>query len=148
VLDGTTTVVGGIGFAGICGTAGGFTKRHALSSPADGPAARLEAALQSLETPYRVALLHYAPIRETLHGEDPALFQTLGSARLGAALDRGNATIAFHGHAHHGAYAGHTEGGTPVFNVAMPVLHQEFPDRPPYVVFQPRRSPTPALAAV
>jgi Icc-related predicted phosphoesterase len=139
ILDGTTTAIGEIGFAGVCGSAGGFARRHLQSATAeDEPSARLAAALRKLETPHRVALLHFSPVRETLWGEDPTLYAAMGSGRLAAGLEQGGATIAFHGHAHNGAYAARTEGGTPVFNVALPVLHREFPDRPGYVVFQPR----------
>jgi len=42
----------------------------------------------------------------------------------------------FHGHAHHGCLEGRTSTGVPVFNVAMPLLMQKFPQRPPFRVFE------------
>jgi hypothetical protein len=44
--------------------------------------------------------------------------------------------MVFHGHAHHGCLEGRTSTGVPVFNVAMPLLLQKFPDRPPFRVFE------------
>lgn len=66
--------------------------------------------------------LHYAPIEETVHGEAEALFPFLGSSRLEDAIDRSEAKVVFHGHAHHGAHAGKTMREIPVFNVARAVL--------------------------
>jgi hypothetical protein len=37
----------------------------------------------------------------------------------------------FHGHAHHGAAAGRTVSGSPVYNVALPVLRRSISDGPP-----------------
>ena len=39
---------------------------------------------------------------------------------------------AVHGHSHGGAPEGRTTTGVPVYNVALPVLKREFPDRPPF----------------
>jgi hypothetical protein len=37
-----------------------------------------------------------------------------------------------HGHAHKGSPQGKTAHGIPVYNVALPVLKEHYPDRPPY----------------
>jgi Icc-related predicted phosphoesterase len=140
VLDGDAQEVHGIGFAGVKGFGGGFGD-HMLQSwgepgikefvnEAVHEALKLEAALARLRTPHRIALLHYAPIAETVRGEPPELFPFLGSGRLEEPIDRYKVTAVFHGHAHHGALQGRTRGGVPVFNVALPVLQRAFPDRP------------------
>src|SRR6266581_2159865 len=77
-------------------------------------------------------VLHYSPIRDTVVGEPPEIFAFLGSSRLEEPLHRYAVTAVFHGHAHHGTLEGHTTGGIPVYNVAVPLLHKAFPDRPPF----------------
>lgn len=42
------------------------------------------------------------------------------------AVDYGQADIVFHGHAHAGVEKGETPGGTPVRNVAQPVIRHAF----------------------
>jgi hypothetical protein len=37
-----------------------------------------------------------------------------------------------HGHAHNGALEGRTSAGTPVYNVAMPLLRKCWPERSPF----------------
>ena len=89
-LDGDTTEVHGIGFAGVKGFAGGFGRR------ALGPwgediikkfvheclheALKLESALARLRTERLIAILHYAPIQATVEGEPPEIFPFLGAA--------------------------------------------------------------------
>ena len=58
------------------------------------------------------------------------------SSRLEGPLNRHPVNVVFHGHAHHGALEGRTSTGTPVFNVAMPLLMRSFPDKPPFRVFE------------
>jgi hypothetical protein len=65
-------------------------------------------------------------------GEPPEIFAFLGSSRLEEPLNRYGVTAVFHGHAHHGTPEGQTTGGIPVYNVAVPLLHKAFPDRPPF----------------
>jgi len=69
-------------------------------------------------------------------GEPPEIVPFLGSGRLEEPLDRYKVTAVFHGHAHHGTFEAKTRGGVPVFNVAMPVLRKNFPDRPPVHVIE------------
>jgi Icc-related predicted phosphoesterase len=85
-------------------------------------AEQLEHALASLDADARVALVHYAPVPDTLEGERLEIYPFLGSYLLGEAIDRAGADLAVHGHAHAGKEKGSTEGGIPVRNVAMPVI--------------------------
>jgi Icc-related predicted phosphoesterase len=128
LLDGTVCEIGDVGIVGTKGFCGGFDelfiqpfgeralKRFIQVSLAE--AVRLENALVKLDCPHRVALLHYAPIKETVLGEPPELFPFLGSSRLANALDRNPVDVAFHGHAHYGSLQGKTAGGVAVHNVS------------------------------
>jgi Icc-related predicted phosphoesterase len=148
VLDGDAVEICGIGFAGVKGFGGGFGERalqpwgeaaiKAYVKEAVDEALKLESALARLRTSQRVALLHYAPIRETVDGEPLEIFPFLGSSRLEEPINRYHVTMAFHGHAHHGSPEGRTSGGVPVYNVSMPLLRRTFPDRPPFRVFEIR----------
>jgi Icc-related predicted phosphoesterase len=146
VLDGTAVEVLGVGFAGAKGFAGGFGER-ALQSWGEEPikafvraaldeALKLETALARLRTPGRVALLHYAPIGDTVGGEPTEIFPFLGSSRLEEPLNRYRPSVVFHGHAHRGRPEGATSAGVPVYNVAMPLLKRTDPDRPPFRVVE------------
>jgi Icc-related predicted phosphoesterase len=139
VLEGESCVVAGVGFAGAKGFGGGFG-RFALGywgepalkgfvAESRREAEALAGALARLETRQRVALVHYAPVLGTLAGEPPEIQPFLGSERLGEALERGGATLAFHGHAHAGSPEGATPAGIPVYNVAAPVLGESDPER-------------------
>jgi Icc-related predicted phosphoesterase len=146
VLDGDACEVKGVGFAGAKGFAGGFG-RGALGAwgetavkqfvhEAVHEALKLEAALARLRTPQRIALLHYAPIRDTVEGEPLEIYPYLGSSRLVEPLNRYAVTAAFHGHAHRGAPEGRTGEGVPVYNVSLPLLRRRFPDAPPCRVIE------------
>src|SRR5947208_3060101 len=116
LLDGGAYEINGIGFAGVCGFGGGFGRRmlNAWGEPAIkkfvqeavDQALKLERGLARLQTPQRVAMLHYAPIPETIAGENPEIFAFLGSTRLEGPLNRHKVTVAFHGHAHNGSHLG------------------------------------------
>jgi hypothetical protein len=41
-------------------------------------------------------------------------------------LNRFPVHAVFHGHAHSGSWEGRTSGGTPVYNVAMPLLRRQY----------------------
>ncbi len=146
LLDGDACEIAGIGFAGVKGFAGGFGK-HALGAwgeatikqfvhEALNEALKLESALARLRTPQRIAVLHYAPIRATAEGEPAEVFPFLGSSRLEEPLMRYPVTAVLHGHAHHGSPEGQIAGGTPVYNVALPVMRHTFPNRPPFRVLE------------
>jgi Icc-related predicted phosphoesterase len=95
-------------------------------------ALKLESALARLKTTHRIAVLHYAPIRETVEGEPVDILPWLGSSRLEEPLSRYAVTAVVHGHAHRGAPEGKTAAGIPVYNVSIPVLRASYPDRPPF----------------
>jgi len=134
VLDGGEAFeLEGVGFAGCMGAMGGFG-RGMLSAFGEGmvktfvqccleETMKLETGLRMLRTDRAVAVLHYAPIVETLEGEPHEIFPFLGNSRLAETIDRfDNVKAAFHGHAHRGAHRGKTPGGVPVYNVARPVM--------------------------
>jgi Icc-related predicted phosphoesterase len=76
-----------------------------------------------LRTERTVAVLHYAPITETLAGEPLEIYPFLGNSRLAETVDRfDNVRAVVHGHAHRGAFRGATPRGVPVYNCARPVL--------------------------
>jgi Icc-related predicted phosphoesterase len=126
-----------VGFAGVKGFMGGFGR--GMLTPFGEPETKafvkatlnevhaLELALRRLSTPVRVAILHYAPIAATVHGEPEAIHTYLGTDRLAEPLDRYGASVAFHGHAHSGTLRGNTLGGVPVLNVSLPLLRKERP---------------------
>lgn len=127
-LRGSACVIGGVGFVGAKGFAGGFGPRRAqpfgeraikvfLQETID-QVLGLETALKGLEAARRVAVLHYSPIPQTLEGEALEIYPFLGSSLLGDALDRHHVDLIVHGHAHNGSADGRTAGGIPVRNVA------------------------------
>lgn len=142
ILDGDAKEIRGVGFAGVKGFCGGFGRGtlSAFGEPAIkdfvkeslNEVMKLETALQRLQTTQRVAVLHYAPTRETVEGEPPEIFPFLGSSRLEEPLNRYQVTVALHGHAHKGAPDGHTSTGIPVYNVSMPVMKAAYPNRPAF----------------
>ena len=75
--------------------------------------------------PFRIALLHYAPITETLQGERSDIWPFLGTDRLAAPLREHHPDLVLHGHAHAGTFAGRL-GEVPVYNVSVPVLGEDF----------------------
>jgi len=139
-LDGDTTEIHGIGFAGVKGFAGGFGRR------ALGPwgeeiikrfvhecldeALKLESALARLRTERLIAILHYAPVQATVEGEPLEIYPFLGCSRLEEPLTRYPVSAVFHGHAHHGQPEGRTRTDAPVFNVSASLMREHFPDRP------------------
>jgi Icc-related predicted phosphoesterase len=140
MLEGGSTVLklGGVtvGVAGTKGFGGGFP--GACASDFGEPemrdfvrhtkqlAAALGAGLQELDSEMRIALTHYAPVEGTLKGERLEIYPFLGSYLLAEAVDTGGADLVVHGHAHHGSERGVTPRGTPVRNVAQPVLRRPY----------------------
>lgn len=144
LLDGETVEVQGIGFAGVKGFAGGFGRgvlgpwgedvvKRFVHEAVD-EALKLESALARLRTPTKVAILHYAPIVDTVAGEPREIYPYLGCSRLEEPLARYQVTAVFHGHAHHGAQTGRISNGTPVYNVSLPLLLAVSPDQPVHVL--------------
>jgi Icc-related predicted phosphoesterase len=137
MLGEQATVAAGVGFAGAKGFIGGFGRgelgpfgEQAIKVFVDESieeARKLENGLRSLRTDRAVAVLHYAPIPETVEGEPLEIYPFLGSSRLANAVDRfDNVKAVVHGHAHRGAYAGRTPGGIPVYNCAQFVVEPAF----------------------
>jgi Icc-related predicted phosphoesterase len=153
MLDGDAVELHGVGFAGVKGFAGGFG-RGALGpwgeqaikmfvQEALNEALKLESALARLEATHRIAVLHYAPVRDTVEGEPVEIHPWLGSSRLEEPLTRFQVSAVVHGHAHKGSPEGRTSGGIPVYNVAIPVLTAAFPDKPPYRLIEVPREKSP-----
>lgn len=145
MLDEQAVVVKGVGFAGVKGFLGGFgrgelgafgeTAVKTFVEESLNEARKLENGLRSLRTDRTVAVMHYAPIVDTVQGEPPEIHPFLGSSRLADAVDRfDNVKLVVHGHAHRGTYEGRTRRGIPVYNVAQFVLSEAFGR--PYAVFE------------
>jgi Icc-related predicted phosphoesterase len=137
MLGEQATVIEGVGFAGAKGFIGGFGRGELGAFGEDAiklfvdesrnEARILENALRSLRTDRAVAVLHYAPIPETVVGEPLEIYPFLGSSRLANAVDRfDNVKAVVHGHAHRGAYEGRTPRGVPVYNCAQFVVETAF----------------------
>jgi Icc-related predicted phosphoesterase len=139
-LDGDSTEILGIGFAGVKGFAGGFGRRalgpwgediiKRFVHEAVDEALKLESALARLRTRHLIAVLHYSPIQDTVEGEPREIFPFLGCSRLEEPIGRFPVTAVFHGHAHHGRPEGRTTKNVPVFNVSMALMRETFPERP------------------
>src|SRR4029077_9149384 len=131
VLDGAPGTLNVLGLAGVKGFAGGYelsqlqrfgeARTQSFVDACIAEELKLEKALFQLRTRHRVALLHYAPCRQTLEGEPLEIFPFLGATRLSGPIDPLRPNLAIHGHAHRGTLKGATRGGVPVFNVALPV---------------------------
>src|SRR5262245_61329755 len=112
VLDGDACELAGIGVAGVKGFGGGFGKRalgpwgeatiKQFVREAVDEALKLEAALARLRTEHLIALLHYAPVQDTVEGEPPEIYAFLGSSRLEEPIGPYPVPLVLHGHAHPG----------------------------------------------
>ncbi|MBB5915381.1 Icc-related predicted phosphoesterase [Nocardia transvalensis] len=116
----------GGGFAGKCASAFGEPIMREFAQHTIALADGLRSALASLDTDVTVALTHYSPISDTLHGEPPEIHPFLGSYLLGEAIDEHEVDLALHGHAHAGTERGTTPGGVRVRNVAQPVIRTAY----------------------
>jgi len=116
----------GGGFAGACATEFGEPEMKRFVRVTRDAASALRSCLQDLVTDVRVALLHYSPVRDTLHGEPSEIYPFLGSYLLAEAVDTAGCDLVLHGHAHRGTEWGITPGGVPVRNVAQPVIRRAF----------------------
>jgi Icc-related predicted phosphoesterase len=128
VLECDTCRIDDVGFVGTKGFCGGFGRwcvatfgEQALKSfvqTSIDEAVGLENALTSLDTPHKIAIMHYSPTRDTLKGEAEEVFPFLGTSRLAEVLDKYGVDTVFHGHAHSGSPKGRTQGGIIVYNVS------------------------------
>lgn len=156
VLDGDAVEIMGIGFAGAKGFGGGFgagalgswgePATKAFVQAALDEALKLETALARLRMEQRVVLLHYSPVARTVEGEPEPIYPFLGSSRLEEPIDRFASSVVFHGHAHHGSLEGATRGGTPVYNVSLPLLRANDAEQAFRVVELPAAPPADLLA--
>jgi Icc-related predicted phosphoesterase len=146
VLDGDSVELQGVGFAGVKGFAGGFGRGtlgpwgeraiKAFVQESVNEALKLESALARLKATHRIALLHYAPVQDTVMGEPGEIFPWLGSSRLEEPLTRYQVSAVVHGHAHRGAPEGRTTTGIPVYNVSIQVLRASYPDQPAFRIIE------------
>jgi Icc-related predicted phosphoesterase len=116
----------GGGFAGACGSEFGEPEMKLFIRHTRFEAERLEKQLAAIDADVRIALLHYAPIPETVEGERLEIYPFLGSYLLGEAVDRAGADLVLHGHAHAGSEKGATPAGIRVRNVAQPVIQRAY----------------------
>lgn len=148
ILDGEAVVIEGVGFAGVKGFGGGFDNymlsmfgedaMKAFVQEAVDEALHLDRALARIDQQHehlkKIAILHYAPMLETVIGEPEPIFPFLGSSRLAEPLIRRQVAAVFHGHAHMGTLEGTLTGGVKVFNVAKPVLLKAGYEVPFYIM--------------
>jgi uncharacterized protein len=138
VLERSHTKLGGcgIGVAGTKGFVGGFRGlglpdfgEPSLRSIYAETTAEVDALSHGLHEialcPFRIALLHYAPVADTLAGEPPEIWTFLGSDRLAAPILEHRPDLVLHGHAHAGKLQADLDG-VPVYNVSVPVMGQDF----------------------
>lgn len=116
----------GGGFAGACGSEFGEPEMKTFMRLSKRLAESLRLELAALDTDVRVALVHYAPVAETLEGERREIYPFLGSYLLAEAVDASGADLVLHGHAHSGRETGVTPGGIPVRNVARHVIRRPY----------------------
>jgi Icc-related predicted phosphoesterase len=125
-----------IGIAGCKGFGGGFIgtscadfgeeEMKSFIRHSKDVAHKLKMIIHDLKTDYKIVLLHYSPTPQTLFGEKKEIYPFLGSHLLADAIDSDVVDLVFHGHAHKGIEKGETPGGTPVRNVAQPVIRHPF----------------------
>jgi Icc-related predicted phosphoesterase len=139
VLERTHTILPvqgvSVGIAGVKGFVGGFGQQWAnfgepIFREAYAETTRdvegLARGLAAIEPcAVRIALLHYAPVEATLHGEPERLWLVLGADRLAGPIRDHRPDLVVHGHAHHGSFEGEIDG-VPVYNVAVHVMGREF----------------------
>ncbi|MBE0447342.1 MAG: metallophosphoesterase [Actinobacteria bacterium] len=142
-LDGETAVVeaGGfnVGFIGTKGFGGGFGMGalpdfgeeifRMMYREGVNEANKIRRGLETIKADFRVVLLHYSPIKETLHGEPPEVYAFLGASIMAEPINRLGADLIIHGHSHYGTEKGTTSGGIPVRNVAISTMGR------PYTVY-------------
>ncbi|WP_431952018.1 metallophosphoesterase family protein [Nocardia lijiangensis] len=130
-IDGQTLGVAGTkgfggGFAGKCASVFGERVMREFACYTVELADSLRGALAGLDTDVTIALTHYSPVSDTLHGEPREIYPFLGSYLLGEPIDEFGADLALHGHAHAGTERGTTPGGIRVRNVAEPVIRAAY----------------------
>jgi uncharacterized protein len=140
LLDGShSTQVAGdcsVGVVGVKGFVGGFrgkglpdfgepSLRAVYAETTEEVEALGEGLREVALCPFRLVLMHYSPVPETLEGEPPEIWPFLGSDRLAAPILEHRPDLVLHGHAHAGQLRTELQG-IPVFNVSVPVMRQDF----------------------
>jgi Icc-related predicted phosphoesterase len=140
VLDGDTKIIeigdDSIAFIGTKGFGGGFGMRalpdfgeeifKLMYHEGLREAERIRRGLDSVSAEFKVVLLHYSPVKDTLFGEPPEVYPFLGASIMADPIDKFGADLVLHGHAHYGSEIGMTPGGVPVRNVAMPIMGRPY----------------------
>jgi Icc-related predicted phosphoesterase len=85
---------------------------------------RLSELLKSAsESAEKVILVtHYAPIGPTLEGENPKIWNQMGSRMLTRLILKNRVDVVLHGHAHNSSRVQAQLGATRVYNVALPAV--------------------------
>lgn len=141
VLEGTGAIAtmpdgSKVGIAGVTGTGGGFSSEpeeygrggrfaRAVMVKSRRESARLRKVLRELREKSPDVLIvvsHFAPTASTLGNEPTLKYWMLGNAMLGQTIDAFDVDLVIHGHAHLGNEIGSTPAGTPVRNVALPIV--------------------------
>ncbi|MCL5962254.1 MAG: metallophosphoesterase [Chloroflexi bacterium] len=141
VLDGhsATIQVRGqtVGIAGAKGFAGGFGRAVLMPfgekslkrfvAEADKEVQKLDYALSKLGgADFKIVVLHYSPVRETLRGELPEIYPFLGCSKLCDPIRKWGVDFVIHGHSHHGCEKGQIDSAIPVRNVSLTVLKRYY----------------------
>jgi Icc-related predicted phosphoesterase len=145
LLDEEPQEIKGVGFAGIKGFGGGFGTHMLGFFGEDGmknfvqeainETLKLETDLNKLQTPKKVVLMHYSPLRDTVIGEAEEIFPFLGSSRLVEPIDNFDVSAVFHGHAHFGSPEGKTLKGIPVYNVSI-LVRKKIKESEPFLIIE------------
>lgn len=139
-LDTTPFEIDNVGIVGVKGFGGGF-ENHMLNAfgektlkefvyEAINESLKLENLLAQLQTPKKIVISHYSPIKATCVGEPEEIFPFLGSSHMVEPINNFDVDMCFHGHAHFGSFEGKTIKEIPVFNVSLPVLKKLNPESP------------------
>jgi Icc-related predicted phosphoesterase len=145
-LDEESYELNDVGFTGVKGFGGGFgpymlsyfgePEIKAFVQAAIDETQQLEIGLGKLShIEKKVVVMHYAPIYQTLIGEDTAIYPFLGATRFEEVIDRFGVQLTFHGHAHFGSPHGKTSKGADVYNVAYPLM-QRLHEKKPFSVIE------------
>lgn len=116
----------GGGFPGASGSDFGEREMKDFMQHSRDVAKRFGKALDEAEGDFKLALVHYSPVEDTLVGERLEIYPFLGCYFLAEEIDRVGADLVLHGHAHGGSEKGMTPGGVQVRNVAQPVIKRAY----------------------
>jgi Icc-related predicted phosphoesterase len=81
---------------------------------------KCEELLENLKADIKILLSHYSPTYKTLVGENPKIYNALGSKKFENIMVKTKTNLAVHGHAHYGIPLAFVET-IPIFNVAFSI---------------------------